>query len=184
MKIKNCSILDLLREINNRCNLSNTGILNSESNKKIMEYLEYNPDAQIGLALTFGKPTVMTEKNHKCSRCGKMKSSEHYQYYLSRIDSDGYLLRTNAICDECRNEMNKSRHRTMSQEIKAGKIGEKPKSGDVCPSCNREWTGKWHRHHDSKSSKFKGWICSQCNMSLHDQRKLSNPDKILSGVGV
>lgn len=173
MNIKNYSIYELLVELNNRCSPPETGLLNSQSNKKIMEHLAYNPNTPIGIVLTYGKPKDITEKNHKCSRCGKLRPSEYFSYYQSRIDNEGYLLRTNAICSICAEKINKERHEILDNILINENILEKPKKGDVCPQCDREWYGNWHRHHDPVTLDFVGWICGHCNMKLDDQRNLS-----------
>ena len=72
--------------------------------------------------------------------------------------------------------INKKRKDILKKAKKDGKIPLKPNSGDICPHCKRNWGTKenprnWHRHHCIKTEKFIGWLCGDCNMSFHDQRR-------------
>lgn len=178
MNLKNYTILELLNELNSRCYSPETGILSSSANCKVMEALRFNENMEVGLALTFGKPTNVTEKTHKCSRCGNVYPSDQFKYYLSRIDGDGFLMRTNAICSECSKLSDEKRRKSLFKEEYRGNVNAKPKEGDVCPVCDRKWYGVWHRHHNAVTDKFITWACGFCNMKFNDQRELTNPDKI------
>jgi len=170
MDINKISTKELIQELDRRKEKDGTGILNSEANKKILDKLGVNPNLSIGVVMTLGYPEEITEKTHKCSRCMNIKSYNHFSYYMSRVDANGYLMRSNAICDTCGKESNKKRTKILKDANQNGDIPKKPKKGSVCPGCNREWYGNWHRHHDDDSETFVSWLCGHCNMSLSEQR--------------
>ncbi len=170
MDLSNISTIDLINELNRRKIDDSTGVLNSEANKKVLKKLQENPEQPVGLILTFGYPKEKDPKTHKCSRCYEIKDHNNYSYYLSRVDGNGYLMRSNALCDSCTKLSNKKRSKILNNANNEGLIPDKPKDGDICTSCSREWYGNWHRHHDDKNEKFIAWICGHCNMSLSEQR--------------
>ena len=118
----------------------------------------------ISLVGTYGKPT----KTNKCRECLKVLPASEFKYYQARVKSCGHLQRSNALCHSCSKEANAERHETLTKD--AHKIPPKPKSGDICPMCERSWTGNWHRDHCAKEHKFLRWLCGDCNMARHDQR--------------
>lgn len=155
MCLSKISNQDLLKEIINR------GLFtNAVSNIT----LSNNIDDNIKVILTYGKP----KGEMKCRECKEMKSTDSFSFYQSRVDRNGYLMRSNALCDTCSKHSNKQRKEVLDN----AKIGDKPKKGDVCLNCNREWEGNWHRHH--KDDKFIAYICGHCNMSFSDQRNKNN----------
>lgn len=175
MKKKNLnkiSSIELLDELQKRCSDESrgTGVLNSTSNRKVLSDLINNPTMKFGIVLTYGYPSDVNVKNHKCRECGEIKDSSHFTYYLSRVDQDGNLMRSNAICDECSKGLNKKRSYVLKFENKNGIIPDKPKYGDICPDCGRQWFGLWHRHHDDTNKSFVRWECGNCNMKHSDQR--------------
>ena len=100
----------------------------------------------------------------ECRECRNSLNPENFTYYLSRVDQKGYLMRSNALCDECSTKSNKQRKKVLD----GANVPSKPKKGDKCPYCNRLWLGNWHRHH--KGDDFISWLCGHCNMSFSDQR--------------
>lgn len=150
--------------------------VNVHEMRKLLELLRTNPNNVTflharGLILHKGKPPGL----HKCSRCHAMKDSSHFGYYSCRVDKKGYLMRSNALCFDCRNETNKERKDTLDKAKKAGKIPPRPKPGDICPNCQRSWgtpenPRNWHRDHDAIQNIFRRWLCGDCNMALHDHR--------------
>lgn len=180
MELTNLTILDLLNEIDRRSVDTDSGLLNSQSNKKVLEHLNTHPNDSVGLSLTFGKPTILTEKTNLCSRCGKIKDSSHFRYYQARVDADGFLLRINSICDECETSSNNQRKNILLTEFENGNIPQKPENGDVCPHCGKPWYGKWHRHHDITTGKFVKWICGHCNMAMNDQRNATPNNELVT----
>ena len=143
---------DLLKEI-----ISRGIITNSKSNDNIISGSSLNESLVI---LTKGIPT----KKMRCRECDEMKDPTKYSFYKSRVDANGYLMRSNALCNECSEQTNKQRKKVLDNAI----IPEKPKKGDVCENCKRSWDGNWHRHHIG--DKFISYICGHCNMSFSDQR--------------
>ena len=143
---------------------------------KIMELFQKNPTnvkllQAKGIILHNGKPPGL----HKCSRCCGMKDSSHFGYYSCRVDKNGYLMRSNALCFDCRKETDKERKDTLDNAKKAGKIPPKPNPGDICSNCHRSWgtpenPRNWHRDHDAIKNEFRRWLCGDCNMALHDHR--------------
>jgi hypothetical protein len=158
MCLSNYSNEDLLVEI-----VSRGIITNSKSNDKIISESRYE---NVSVILTKGLPT----EQMKCRECNEMKDPTKFSFYKSRVDANGYLMRSNALCDECSTHSNKQRKEVLDNSI----IPEKPNKGDVCPHCKRSWDGNWHRHHVGES--FISYICGHCNMSFSDQRNKNTND--------
>ena len=119
----------------------------------------------------FGEVRVILAKGFpkehlECRECRQFLDHTHYNFYQSRVDQNGYFMRANALCHECGIKSNKDRYAVLDSV--SDLIPEKPKKGDVCPSCERAWKGNWHRHH--VGDKFINWLCGHCNMSMNDQR--------------
>jgi hypothetical protein len=170
MCLNKYTIKELLDEINNRCSSSGLGLLNSESNGKVYEKLVETENLSIGICLTFGLPKTEINDKDKCRSCRKKKDSSNFRFYQSRVDKNGFLMRTNAICNSCSRPQNKKRTKILNDANKSGLIPKKPKSGDTCQGCEREWHGNWHRHHNDETHEFVSWLCGHCNMSLSEQR--------------
>ena len=124
-----------------------------------------------GVIFHLGKPCGL----HECSHCRVLKDSNNFSYYDQRVDKNGYLQRSNALCRDCRKATDSERKTTLDKATKNGEIGEKPLPGALCPGCDRNWgTEKeprnWHRDHDAKKNIFRGWLCGDCNMAKHDHR--------------
>ena len=110
-----------------------------------------------------------------CSHCDEKKDSSYFGYYQNRIDKNGYLQRSNAVCRTCGVKEDKERKDTLDRAEKEGKIPPKPNGGDICQKCNRKWGSiekpkSWHRDHDAIKNEFRRWLCGDCNMALHDHR--------------
>lgn len=172
MKLEEATIFDLIKELSKRKISPGSGLLQSEANKEVISKLEKENNLPVGLILTLGYPIEIQSKTHKCSRCHKLKDHTQFRYYHSRVDSDGYLMRANALCVDCAKSSNAKRKQMLDEADKIGLIPEKPNKGDVCSRCKREWFGNWHRDHDDIDGTFRGWICGNCNMSLGDQRNV------------
>lgn len=106
---------------------------------------------------------------NQCRQCKKSYPAEQFGYYQTRIDSRGYLMRSNALCRNCRQASNMER----SAVFEDVDFPPKPEKGAVCPRCKREWAGEWHRHH-TEDDGFVAWWCSNCNMAWQDQRNPNN----------
>jgi len=152
-KFPQISDIDLIKEIHSR------GLLTgAKSNQEIISNI--NKIGGLQVILTRGLP----ESELECRECRETLSSDLFSYYLSRVDQKGYLMRSNALCNNCSNESNKQRKKVFESSV----IPDKPKKGDKCPHCDRTWFGNWHRHHEG--DKFIEWLCGHCNMSFSDQR--------------
>jgi len=173
--LEGLSTYDLIKELIKRKSKDGTGLLNSKANEKVISKLKKDNNHPIGIILTLGYPKKIAPKTHKCSHCHKLKGHKHFGYYLSRVDSEGYLMRSNALCDECSKKSNNKRSKILTGAAKDGLIPERPKKGDTCTNCSRPWYGKWHRDHDDINGTFTGWICGNCNMKKSDQREASKP---------
>lgn len=134
-------------------------ITNSKSKNNILDCDDCN-DIKIILSKGFPKQKL------ECRECRKFLDYSHYNFYQSRVDQNGFFMRANALCYECGLKSNKDRKTVLQSVIDS--IPKKPTKGDICPSCNREWYGNWHRHHVGE--KFINWLCGHCNMSMNDQR--------------
>lgn len=158
MCLSEISTEEILLELKRRNKMTN-----SKTNNIILSNMS---EKNIGVILTFGPPNNML----KCRECCELKNSNQYSFYQARVDSNGYLMRSNALCNDCNKESNKQRKQVLDNS----QIPKKPKSGDICSNCNREWSGNWHRHHVGES--FVSYLCGHCNMSFSDQR---NKKKII-----
>lgn len=139
--------------------LSNRGLMtNAKSNDAILMNLDEIENLQ--LILTRGLPV----ENMECRECRNNLNPNYFSYYLARVDQKGYLMRSNALCNECSVKSNKQRKIILDN----ADIPRKPRKGEKCPNCNRSWFGNWHRHHQGDS--FISWLCGHCNMSFSDQR--------------
>jgi hypothetical protein len=153
MELAEVSTHELFQELNRR------GLFtNAKSNKEILA-------GQISeethkLIISKGIPPKLME----CRECRQELESHHFSYYQGRVSEDGHLMRSNALCYECSTKSNKERQKAFDN---SGDI-PKPKKGSVCPSCERKWSGNWHRHHVGEE--VLGWLCGPCNMSMYDQR--------------
>jgi hypothetical protein len=146
---------ELIIELNNRDLLTN-----SKSNGMLLNELNNN----VKVILTYGEPS----DKMRCRECKEMKDADCFSFYQARVGSDGFLMRSNALCCDCSKENNKQRKEVFDN----ADIPPKPKSGDVCTNCEREWDGNWHRHH--VGDEFIAYICGHCNMSFSDQRNKKN----------
>jgi hypothetical protein len=151
------SLNDIMKELSKRNLLTNT-----KSNNVI---LNDNID-NVKLILTMGIP----QENLECRECLQLLPSTQFTFYQGRVDKNGYLMRSNALCVECSKKINNGR----TQVFKNSKEIPKPKKGDVCQKCERSWSGNWHKHH--VDDVVIGYICGHCNMSLSDQRNKQNND--------
>ena len=116
------------------------------------------------------KTAIKRLNAYKCRACGEKKHSSKFSFYLARVDKEGFLMRSNALCNSCSDLQNKKRTKILNDANKSGLIPKKPKSGDTCQGCEREWHGNWHRHHNDETHEFVSWLCGHCNMSLSEQR--------------
>lgn len=139
-------------------------LTNSESHEKVIERFA-NGDAEVlQFILTNGIPPDINQ----CRECKENLSTDQFSYYQLRVDAKGFLMRSNALCNDCSKKTNKERKKVLDKF--KNEIPPKPKKGTRCPNCKRAWSGNWHRHHDKKTEKFIKWLCGNCNMALQDQR--------------
>ncbi len=154
---------EIMKELSKRDLLTNT----KSNNIIIKENLE-----NVKLILTMGIPQDLLE----CRECLQFLPSTEFTFYQGRVDKNGYLMRSNALCISCSKKINNGR----SEVFKKSKKIPKPKKGDICPKCERSWNGNWHKHHIDDT--VLGYICGHCNMSLSDQRNKLNNDKEYSEI--
>jgi hypothetical protein len=154
---------EIMKELSKRDLLTNT----KSNNIIIKENLE-----NVKLILTMGIPQNLLE----CRECLQFLPSTEFTFYQGRVDKNGYLMRSNALCISCSKKINNGR----SEVFKKSKKIPKPKKGDICPKCERSWNGNWHKHHIDDT--VLGYICGHCNMSLSDQRNKLNNDKEYSEI--
>jgi hypothetical protein len=151
--LSNISTSEIIKELNKR------GLMtNAKSNDTILNNLDVNQNLK--LILTRGIPV----ENMELRECRNSLNPKYFTYYLSRVDQKGYLMRSNALCNECSIKSNKQRKKVLDR----ANVPSKPKKGEECSNCNRPWSGNWHRHH--KGDDFISWLCGHCNMSFSDQR--------------
>lgn len=139
-------------------------LTNSNTHERVIERFEKHNSEVLKFIVTNGIP----EGINQCRECKENLSTDQFSYYQLRVDSKGFLMRSNALCSQCSKESDKERKKVLD-EFK-DQIPSKPKKGTRCPNCQRAWSGTWHRHHDKKTKKFVKWLCGNCNMALQDQR--------------
>jgi hypothetical protein len=149
--LKNLTSKDLILELGRR------GLFtSSEYNSTFMS----DPQESFKIVLTKG----VENKTFLCRECHQEKDSSKFNFYQARVDREGYLMRSNALCSDCSLSLNEERQRAFDNSI----ITEKPSSGSLCPKCSRPWSNNWHKHHEG--DKFIDWWCGECNMRHADQR--------------
>jgi len=158
MCLTNVSNKELINELHNRGLVTPT-----TSRNKIISDISNGEEFKI--ILTYGIP----DGEFECRECGLFKPAEEFRHYQSRVNKIGYLHRSNAVCTTCSPEIDKPR-----QELFKNVKLEKPKKGDSCPNCQRNWFGNWHRHHFNDVVIY---ICGDCNMSFRDQRRKNIDNK-------
>jgi hypothetical protein len=95
-----------------------------------------------------------------CSVCGIEKDNNEYNWYSGRFTKDGYRLRTNTNCRSCAS----LRHlQTREAKKKAGV--PRPEPNTPCNCCGKP-TEKLEFDHDHTTSKFRGWVCKDCNVGF------------------
>jgi len=156
MSLSDCSNEVLLMEIISRGLISNVQTINRIKQDNIENFK---------FIYTHGIPDC----DMVCRECDEHKHSSEFTFYNGRVDKHGYLMRGNAVCDSCKINLDSERNFVLD----AVKNISKPKKGDICDCCGREWYHNWHRHHEG--DKFIGYICGHCNMSLSDQRNKNFP---------
>jgi len=161
MPLKNSEIAKLFRRI------KKLGLLtNSKTHDKVYQKLIDSPNEFGGAKFiaTTGEPAGVYE----CRECRRNLPAGKFRYYQTRVDKDGALWRSNALCSDCSKRLDSERAAVM--KARKENIPPKPKSGDACPNCKRRAPGAWHRDHDYETSEFRGWICGNCNMAKQDKR--------------
>lgn len=160
--MKNADIAELFRQIQEHGLFTNANAMIGRVYDKLINDLDGENGAKF--IPTLGEP----QTPDTCSECRQLLSWDMFTYYQTRVKSDGTLMRSNALCKSCNEKLNKKRKQILESE--KSEIPDKPKSGDICPNCERAWKGNWHRDHDYKTDKFVAWICGQCNMAMQDRR--------------
>ena len=113
-----------------------------------------------------------------CSVCGLQKHNLEFPWYTNRFTQDGFRLRSNTNCKDCRHRLSKE-----LREIKKNIIKNhpKPKDGEPCDMCHKpvyskrkdvpkgvDGTWSWQCDHDHDTKEFRGWICKKCNTGFGD----------------
>ena len=98
--------------------------------KQFEELLASKPDIK-GFIVHKGEPPGL----HECSKCRELKGSDHFKYYQTRVDRNGYLMRSNALCNACDKIMKQERDSTLKKAGLNNEIGDKPQPGSTCPNC-------------------------------------------------
>jgi len=150
-RLENITNSELILELNKR------GLLtSSEYNSEFVE----NPTEDIKVIVSKG----VIKESLVCRECKEEKTTDNFSFYQARVDKNGYLMRSNALCIDCKNILNKERQFAF----KNSDLTVKPEPGTVCPKCSRPWSNNWHKHHEG--DKFIDWWCGECNMRHADQR--------------
>ena len=149
-------VIEILKE--------NNLLTNSDANDIAFKRFLNNETNVIKFILNNGIP----EGIKQCRECKENLSTDQFSYYQLRVDANGFLMRSNALCKDCGKKSNQERNEVLNKN--EGIIPKKPIAGTRCPNCNRAWSGNWHRHHDKETKQFIEWLCGNCNMALQDQR--------------
>ena len=123
-----------------------------------------------------------------CKTCGEAKRRDEFDNHKLTRD------KKQTSCKQCCREANKARYHALTQEqkdrrvaqIKARKYGMTLEEmaayvdahGDLCDVCGRPdtthrkatWTHKLTFDHDHATGKFRGLICSTCNVTIGNAR--------------
>ena len=98
-----------------------------------------------------------------CSVCNKEKDNLDYLWYKNRHTQDGYRLRTNTNCSDCRKRLRKELSDIRKKIIKSH---PQPPYGSSCDLCNKPVYKNWQLDHCHETGKFRGWLCKGCNTGL------------------
>ena len=98
-----------------------------------------------------------------CSVCGEEKNNLDFLFYKTRFTQDGYRLRTNTNCSNCRKRL-----RTELREVrkKIIKSHPQPSIGSPCDLCSKAVHKYWQLDHCHETGEFRGWLCIGCNTGL------------------
>ena len=96
----------------------------------------------------------------RCKQCGENKPPNHYQW-VSRGTKKGKmqenLVLNSKTCRGCNSQNSKVLYKLKKQH---------PKPADCkCESCGKV-TDRLHLDHNHQTDKFRGWLCSECNVGL------------------
>mgnify|MGYP000480266985 CR=1 FL=1 len=96
---------EIIKELSNRDLLTNT-----KSNGVIIaENLE-----NVKMILTMGIP----EDHLECRECLEFLPATQFSFYQGRVDKNGYLMRSNAICITCTKKINNGRSEVFKNSKK------------------------------------------------------------------
>jgi len=96
----------------------------------------------------------------RCKQCGKNKPANNYQW-VSRGTKKGKmqenLVLNSKTCRGCTTQNAKVLYKLKKHH---------PKPTDCkCESCGKV-TDRLHLDHNHQTDKFRGWLCSECNVGL------------------
>ena len=98
-----------------------------------------------------------------CSVCNEEKDNLDYSWYRNRHTQDGYRLRANTNCSDCRKRLRKELSDIRKTIIKSH---PQPPYGSSCDLCNKPVHKNWQLDHCHETGKFRGWLCKGCNTGL------------------
>ena len=81
----------------------------------------------------------------------------------TRFTKDGYRLRANTNCENCRKRLAKELRELRKKLILHH---PQPEFGLPCDLCKNPVNRNWQLDHCHKTGKFRGWICKSCNTGL------------------
>jgi hypothetical protein len=97
-----------------------------------------------------------------CSYCSVEKNNSEFQFYKNRISPEGFRLRTNRVCRDCR--------RKTANDMKATikNAPTRPEPPYPCDNCHKPivTTKTLQLDHDHETQQFRGWLCKECNISI------------------
>ena len=84
-----------------------------------------------------------------CTKCGVMKSVD--DYHVAQMRNSDAARRIKGRCKQCSN---------IQRNVTRNIVPDWPKP-DLCECCGKN--PPKHCDHDHDTSKFRGWLCSECN---------------------